>query len=64
MGDGRPNWTIKWHRVQSFYNDTDCSGSLFFTGPVLLLFASFAEWIVGNFFAFIVSYFPLLIHLT
>ena len=35
---------------------TNDSGSLFFTGPILLLFASFAEWIVGNFFAFIVSY--------
>jgi uncharacterized protein len=35
---------------------TNCSGSLFFTGPILLLFASLAEWIMGNFFGFIVSY--------
>ena len=30
-------------------------GSLFFTGPVLLLISSVAEWVAGNFFAFLVS---------
>ena len=35
---------------------SNCSGALFFTGPIMLLFAAVAEWIMGNFFAFIVSY--------
>jgi succinate-acetate transporter protein len=54
MGDqiGKLNGIV----YQLHSRKTNDSGSLFFTGPILLLFASFAEWIVGNFFAFIVSY--------
>lgn len=49
---GMLNGILYYHLT---YN-TNGSGSLFFTGPIMLLFAALAEWIMGNFFAFIVSY--------
>jgi uncharacterized protein len=34
------------------------SGNFFFTGSVLLILTTIFEWILGNFFAFLVTYFP------
>ena len=49
---------VEWHSVILFFQILYAhrSGSLFFTGPFLLLMAAIAEWVVGNFFGFLVSY--------